>query len=90
MNVFLRLMEAAVKFVWWWGPSGVHSHFHVQPNYSVEVVLRCVVLLTITFQCYSIACFFMVLLFYGEKSYCFTGMMSFEIFPNRKILKVPK
>ena len=25
-----------------WG--GVHSHFHVQPNYSVEVVLWCVVL----------------------------------------------
>ena len=23
----------------WWG--GVHSHFHVQPNDSVEVVLCC-------------------------------------------------
>ena len=22
---------------------GLHSHFHVQPNYSIEVVLRCVV-----------------------------------------------
>ena len=25
---------------WWWG---FHSHFRVQPNYSVEVVLCCVV-----------------------------------------------
>ena len=24
--------------VGWWG---LHSHFHVQPNYSVEVVLHC-------------------------------------------------
>ena len=31
---------------WWWvvggGGWGLHSHFHVQPNYSVEVVLHCV------------------------------------------------
>ena len=43
MNV-VRLMEAAVEFVWWGvggvgGGGGLHSHFHVQPNYSVEVVL---------------------------------------------------
>ena len=43
MNVVLRLTEAGVEFVWWWGGMGwwlgLHSHFHVQPNYSVEVVL---------------------------------------------------
>ena len=38
-------MEAAVEFVWmggvrWWWLS-LHSHFHIQPNYSVEVVLCC-------------------------------------------------
>ena len=27
---------------------GLHSHFHVQPNYSVEVVLRCVVVGVVT------------------------------------------
>ena len=34
-------MKAAVEFVWWvrWG---LQSHFHVQPNNCVEVVLRCV------------------------------------------------
>ena len=34
-------MEAAVEFMWWGGGvgSGLHSHFHVQPNYSVDVVL---------------------------------------------------
>ena len=42
MNVVLRLMEAAVKFVWWWG-WGLQSHFRVQPNFCVEVVLCCVV-----------------------------------------------
>ena len=47
MNVVLRLMEAAVEFVWWWG-WGLHSNFHVQPNYSVEVVLRCVVVGVVT------------------------------------------
>ena len=41
MNVVLRLMEAAVEFVCVCGVGrlGLHSHFHVQPNYSVEVVL---------------------------------------------------
>ena len=47
MNVVLRLMEAAVKFVWGWG---LLSHFHVQPNYSDEVVLRCVVLGVVTIE----------------------------------------
>ena len=46
MNVVLRLKEAALEFVWWWGSGGVglglHSHFRVQPNCSVEVVLCCV------------------------------------------------
>ena len=45
MNVGLRLMEAAVGFV---GLGGLHSHFHVQPNYSVEVVLCCVVIGVVT------------------------------------------
>ena len=45
MNVALRLMEAAVEFVWWWG---LHSHFNVQPNYSFEVLLRCVVVGVVT------------------------------------------
>ena len=49
MNVVLRLMEAAVEFVWWWG-WGLHSNFHVQPNYSVEVVLRCVVVGVVTIK----------------------------------------
>ena len=45
MNVILRLLEAAVEFVCWWGGGlvvdwwGLQCHFHVQPNYSVEVVL---------------------------------------------------
>ena len=38
MNIVSRLLEAAVEFVWW---GGVQSHFRVQPNYSVEVVLCC-------------------------------------------------
>ena len=42
MNVVLRLTEAAVEFVWW-GGWGLQSHFPVQPNHCVEVVLRCVV-----------------------------------------------
>ena len=29
---------------------GVHSHFHVQPNYSVEVVLFCVVVGVVTIK----------------------------------------
>ena len=36
MNVGLRLMEAGVEFVWWWG---LHSPFCVQPIYSVEIWL---------------------------------------------------
>ena len=41
MNVNLRPLKATVEFLWgggggWWG---LQSHFHVQPNYSVEVVL---------------------------------------------------
>ena len=47
MNVVLRLMEAAVEFVWWWG-WGLQSHFNVQPNYSVEVVLPCVIVGVLT------------------------------------------
>ena len=47
MNVVLRIKEAVVEFVWWLGGGGVkwslHSHFRVQPNNCVEVVLRCVV-----------------------------------------------
>ena len=38
MNVVLRLLKATVEFLWW-GGWGLQSHFHVQPNYSVEVVL---------------------------------------------------
>ena len=42
---------AAVEFLWWvvgwWGRGvgggGLQSHFCVQPNHCVEVVLRCVV-----------------------------------------------
>ena len=52
MNVVLRLMEAAVEFVWWGGVVGLwwglHSHFFVQPNISVEVVLHCVVIGVVT------------------------------------------
>ena len=41
MNV--NLLKATVEFLWWGGWGGVHSHFCVQPNYSVDVVLCCVV-----------------------------------------------
>ena len=47
MNVVLRLTEAAVEFLWWVG-WGLQSHFHVQPNNCVEVVLRCVVVGVVT------------------------------------------
>ena len=40
MNVNLRLLKATIDFLWWWGWS-LHSHFRIQPNYSVEVVLCC-------------------------------------------------
>ena len=36
----LRLLKAKIKFLWRVG-SGVQSHFRVQPNYSVVVVLYC-------------------------------------------------
>ena len=36
VNVDLRLLKASVEWVGW---GGMHSHFFVQPNYSVEVVL---------------------------------------------------
>ena len=41
-NVILRLLKATVEFVWWGDVGwwlGLQSHFRVQPNYSVEVVL---------------------------------------------------
>ena len=44
MNVVLRPMEASVEFVWWGGGGvgwGWHGNFHVQPNYSVVVMLHC-------------------------------------------------
>ena len=34
MNVVLRLTEAAVEFVWWWG---LQSNFCIQPNKCVVV-----------------------------------------------------
>ena len=47
MNVVLRLREPAVEFLWggvgWWVGWGLQSHFCVQPNNCVEVVLCCVV-----------------------------------------------
>ena len=42
MNIVLRLTEAAVEFLGWWGEWGLQSHFRVQPNNCIEVVLRCV------------------------------------------------
>ena len=47
INVHLGLLEADVEFLWWWW-GGVHSHFRVQPNCSVEVVLCCVVVGVVT------------------------------------------
>ena len=50
MNVVLRLMELMLSLcggVMGWG---LHSHFHVQPNYSVEVVLRCVLIGVVTIE----------------------------------------
>ena len=41
---------AHVEFVWW-GVGvgcGLYSHFRVQPNYSVKVVLHCVVIGVVT------------------------------------------
>ena len=58
MNCVLRLTEAAVEFLlwWWWGGWGLQSHFRVQPNNFVEVVLLCVVVGVVT--TYSNFCFF--------------------------------
>ena len=49
MNVVLRLTEAAVEFLWWVGWF-LQSHFHVQANHCVEVVIRCVVVGVVTIQ----------------------------------------
>ena len=53
MNVVLRLTEAAVEFLWCGGVVGgvgwgLQSHFHVQPNNCVEVVLRYVIVGVVT------------------------------------------
>ena len=42
--------EAHVEFVWWGGGGGcgLQNHFHVQPNYSVVVVLCCDVVGVVT------------------------------------------
>ena len=47
MNVNQKLLKATVEFVRW---GGLHSHFRVQPNYSVEAVLFlcCVVVGVVT------------------------------------------
>ena len=39
-----------IEFLWWVGSGGggVQNHFHVQPNYSVEVVLCCDVVGAVT------------------------------------------
>ena len=47
MNAVLRLREAAVEFVWG-GGWGLQSHFRVQPNNCVEVVLRCALVGVVT------------------------------------------
>ena len=41
----LKLLKATIEFLWW---VGVHSHFCVQHNYSVEVVLCFVVIGVVT------------------------------------------
>ena len=50
INVNLWLLKAFVEFLWGgmveWG--GMHTHFRVQPNFSVEVMLRCVVIGVVT------------------------------------------
>ena len=46
------VMEAAVEFLWWVVAvvvvGGVQSHFRVHPNYSVEVLLCCIVVGVVT------------------------------------------
>ena len=45
INVYLSLLETNVEFLWWGGVGGgAQSDFRIQPNYSVEVVLCCVVI----------------------------------------------
>ena len=39
---------ADIEFLWWVVVGGVQSHFHVQPNCSVEVVLCCIVVGVVT------------------------------------------
>ena len=41
INVNLRLLKAAIEFVWWGGGGGVCKVIFMS-NYSVEVVLCCV------------------------------------------------
>ena len=51
MKVVLRLTETAVEFLWWGGVVewwGLQSHFRVQPNHCVEVVLPCAVVGVVT------------------------------------------
>ena len=50
IKVNLSLLNNRVEFLWWWVGWGLHSHFCVQPNYSVEVVLWlcCVVVGVVT------------------------------------------
>ena len=54
MNVVLRIIELMLSLCgvvgWWVGGVGwgLHSYIHVQPNYSGEVVLRCVVVGVVT------------------------------------------
>ena len=43
ININLTLLMATVEFVWWG-----HSNFRVQPNYSVEVMLCCLVIGVVT------------------------------------------
>ena len=51
VNVDLRLLKASVEWVGW---GGMNSHFFVQPNYSVEVVLwLCYVVVGVVTICYK-------------------------------------
>ena len=48
-HINLRLLKTTVEFLWRGGGlGGMHSHFHVQPNYSVEAVLCCLGVVTIS------------------------------------------
>ena len=37
--VNIILLKATIEFLWWGGGWALHSHFRVQPNCSVEVLL---------------------------------------------------